>query len=239
MYEKLRRLILKLSYPFNVVMGMIHTPRKTFRVTSAEYQHFRQHVKPGMVLVSYIEGHMTNLFISGPVKHAAIVRDDEIIVEAVGRGVTIDTLENFCTTKDLVVALKPADLNEAEMLEAANYAFEIAKRPASYRRYDYFFDSGDGAFYCAELIVYAWNRVLARLGRKPQFVNRKILGAVTTLPVDFLNATRKNKTDIVVAVGDVYRIAEYCPDFHAVRPSVLAPIGAPLTDSRSELGVSS
>jgi hypothetical protein len=231
MYSGLRRIMLKVAYPFNLIIGEIHLPRRRFAVTDADYALARPHLKPGMVLLSYIAGHMTNLFIKGPVKHAAIVRDDEIIIEAVGKGVTIDTLENFFATKDLVVALRPTNLSDDEMREASIYAFDIAKRPADHRRYDYFFDDGDGAFYCAELVVYAWNKVLKRLGRKPQFVNRKIMGAVTTLPTDFLDAIRKGKMEIVSAVGEVERIRNYLPEM-ALAPSF--NIGNAISQQTSE-----
>jgi hypothetical protein len=80
-------------------------------------------------------------------------------------------------------------LNVAQGIQVSNFAFEVSKRPLQYRKYDYQFDSGDGAFYCAEIFVAALESVLGK--ENNPFVNRQILGVVTSLPDDFRAATDK------------------------------------------------
>lgn len=183
----LRRVLVRVIFPLSYLVGKVSFHPGPYKVTDSDYERFLKALRPGDVLISKTCGHLSNVFIAGKYKHCAIYIGEGLIVEAIGSGVRVNTLEDFMTTKDGVMALRPKFLNAEESQKVADVVLSVAQRPRDKRKYDYFFE-GDGAFYCAELFVFALHAVL---GAASLFTNRKVMGLVTTYPDDFRLAVEK------------------------------------------------
>jgi uncharacterized protein YycO len=145
-------------------------------------------IKMGDVIVTFSRGELTNYFIDGEYKHAAIYVGNGNIIQAIGKGVEIESFEDFCASKDRLAILRPLFCDSATSKIAAMAAVSQIGHP-----YDYYFEIGDDSFYCAELIEWAYNFATRGLST---FVRKDVLGVSTVLPSDFYNA--KSKFQLVI-----------------------------------------
>lgn len=179
----LRRILIRLIAPMSKVIGHIYLAPKHREIKAHDVQFLFDHMKPGDVLLSYTKGELTNVFIEGEFKHCAIYVGDGYVVEAIGRGVTENLLEDFCASKDKIAVCRPLFCGDDVMISACQIAMDQRGKP-----YDYGFEPNEQAFYCAELVAYCYNK--ATEGKSP-FTPRSVMGVETVLPVDYKLAAKK------------------------------------------------
>jgi hypothetical protein len=139
-------------YPFVFVSNKINwrwgRPFKGNRKDRKKMGHLLQ---PGMVILTHKEYEFTNIFIRGYWTHAAMVISSDQIVEATSDGVKIKLLEDFLASHDDYVVLKPTFCDSATMQLACEYVRQVLGYPYNFR-----FMPGGKAFYCAELVYWAY-----------------------------------------------------------------------------------
>lgn len=195
--EKLRTAVLNAAVPITKKLGALHMPFTHKRVTGRHVFSVLQHLKPGAVFVTRVDGEISNLLIPGDFTHAGMCVASGVsesacslfpsslvpVVEAVGRGVVETDLISFMTSKDRVLLLYPTFATDEEMKKAADFAYSTIGTP-----YDYYFTPGSKAFYCSELCQHGYE---VALGEKLTFTKRTTLGVKTVLPQDYVNAKEK------------------------------------------------
>jgi uncharacterized protein YycO len=186
----LRLSILKAALPISKWIAKRHSPFSRKLITEEHVEDFKKIYCPGLVLISSTYGELANWFIPGQFSHAAILGSSYIksdIIEARTTGVCYTKLYNFFMTKDRVVALRPLFCDLAGMKIAAIDAENAIGMP-----YDYYFSPSNDAFYCSELIGYAYSRFGV-------WTKRMTMGIETIVPDDFyLSAKSKQpKWEIV------------------------------------------
>ena len=148
----IRRKLLEAAYPITYWIGKAHLPFTHKAMTSADYRQIAAHAEPGRVLLSRVKGEVSNLFIPGYWTHAAIIDHGcQHVIEATYAGVVKTDLIDFVMGKDAVAmayykSLTPNNAGAA-VLRAQKYVG---------LEYDFFFEAGVKAFYCAELIYAAY-----------------------------------------------------------------------------------
>lgn len=176
----MKKLFFKLVMPISKLFGKITAPWIVKRVNYTDYNSIFMMHQQGDVLLSYTKGHLTNLFIAGEFKHAAMVCDG-CVIEAIGEGVVKTALFDFLRTKDRVALLRPNFCTAFESMSAA----EIAKQFIGYQ-YDYLFEAGNKQFYCSELWIYCYNLIIGnRNPFKAEYEKRMVE------PNDFFKAKEK------------------------------------------------
>ena len=186
MLEKIRSLLLKIAYPFNVWAGKVHLPytiKQTWHIDNTQLSKGLAYRQPGLVYLSQTRGSFTNLLIPGEWTHAAIMGPDGQIIEAVGAGVIETDPAKFVLSKDRVVILAPKS-----SLAVMKSAGGKAKQQLGLK-YDYSFKGGNKSFYCAELVGYSF------FVSGFDFTPREMLGEKTYTAQDFYNA--KNKFEVL------------------------------------------
>lgn len=189
MLTKIRQWILDTFYPFIVWMGKVHMPYSKKKVTANMVEDILKIIEPGHVLVSTTYGELSNLFIPGKFRHAAIYVGNGRVVEAIGIGVRNVSIYQFCMTKDLVVLLDNLEANHEQMQLVVTNAISCVGKP-----YDYDFwiphehsnSKVNEAFYCAELVWYCYKQACPNM----EFKLRQVMGARTVIPDDFVNANK-------------------------------------------------
>jgi uncharacterized protein YycO len=184
----LRRYIVRLLKPISVYVGRLHYPPHERLVRASHVKFMLDAVMAGDVILAYSRGELTNRFIDGEFKHAAMYIGAGKVIEAVGRGVSVTDFEDFCASKDRIAILTPKFCDSTVCKLAAMNATSQVGKP-----YDYYFEIGDGAFYCAELITWAYDQAMS--GASP-FTKKDVLGCETVFPSDFYNA--KSKFQLVI-----------------------------------------
>lgn len=174
-----RRLI-----PVTKFLGNLAAPWTVKQVTGKDYEAIKMIVQPGDIFLSRVYGHLSNVFIPGYWKHAAIMGPVGNVYEAIGKGVLATDLVSFLTSKDEVVLLRPTFCDPKQAAEAADHAGE-----ALGAAYDYEFSLGNKAFYCAELVYVAYSKIFPPTqawGFRP----RVRLGVETVTADDFYEAKK-------------------------------------------------
>lgn len=193
MITALRRLLLKLAYPFLKGASGIHMPFTHKKITGRDYYAIRNRLRPGTIFVTKIYGELTGLIIPGKYSHAAIycpvqMSPDEMVMEAEGEGVIQTDLVSFIMGKDKILVLDPG-LPDEVMFRAAEIATEQLGDP-----YDYSFEfhiSGQRAFYCSELVWWSYEKACAEFKVESPFKPRLTLGVPTVTPDDIANTMMK------------------------------------------------
>ena len=186
--QKFRRFLIRTLKPLSVFIGRLHYAPKHRAVKASHVYDMGNVLRPGDVLITFSLGELTNYFIEGDFKHAALYVGNNKVVEAIGKGVSVTDFEDFCSGKDRIAIMRPLFCTaETCKIAAMNAASQIGKP------YDYYFEMGEKAFYCAELITWAYFN--ATIGTSP-FTKRTVMGAETVLPVDFYLA--KSKFELVI-----------------------------------------
>jgi uncharacterized protein YycO len=169
-------------------IGRLHYAPKHRAIKASDVFDMASDLRPGDVLISFSLGELTNHFIEGDFKHAALYIGNGRVVEAIGKGVTVNSFDDFCSSKDRIAILRPLFCNDVTAKMAAMNAVSQIGKP-----YDYYFEMGESSFYCAELITWAYFN--ATIGMCP-FVKREVMGVETVLPNDFYMA--KSKFELVM-----------------------------------------
>lgn len=184
-----RAKILSMALPISRAISKIHSPWNKKKITGQHITSIIPYLRPGAVLITRVNGELANLFIPGDYKHAAIVGPyqhsgdirDMYVIEATTHGVKQTDLISFMVSKDSLALLYPCFCDGIAMLEAS----DICKRQTG-MAYDFKFEPNNNAFYCSELIQWAYADAISP--DTVVFTKRKSLGIDTVLPVDFLNS---------------------------------------------------
>ena len=180
----LRLSILKVALPISKWIAKRHSPFSHKLVTENHVEDFKKIYCPGLVLISATYGELANWFIPGKFSHAAMLGSSYLknyIVEARTSGVCYTRLYDFMMTKDRVIALRPTFCTFDDMIVAAREAEKTIGLP-----YDFYFLPSNDAFYCSELIGYAYNKFGV-------WTKRTTMGVETIVPDDFYNSAKSAK----------------------------------------------
>lgn len=183
----LYRLLMRWATPFSKIMGSAHIAPHQRGIKARDVMRLEDVVLMGDVILTFSEGELSNLFIEGDWKHCAMYVGAGEVVEAIGRGVVVTDIDDFCASKDRICVLRASFCTVDETMKAVKYALSCKGKP-----YDFQFEPNEQALYCAELVWWAYAQ--ATKGLSP-FERRQILGVDTVLPSDFYNA--KNKFIII------------------------------------------
>lgn len=188
MQEAIRRSLLKIGYPVLKWAGKIGVPHQ--KINEHFFFSAQSILTPGMVLLTRREYELSNMLQDGFYKHAAIFstpnsRRIPNVVEAIGPGVRPTGIIDFMFSKDYIKILKPKFADEYEMNQAAINANTLIGKP-----YDFQFKPTNNAWYCSEVIWWAYDNAVER----SPFVPRVTLGVPTITPQDFDNAKDKWET---------------------------------------------
>jgi len=168
-------------------IGLVAMPFIKKQMTGRDYYEALKYVKPGMVFLTHVDGYLSNSFIPGFWKHAGIYCNHDgntpCVIEATSDGVAETDLITFLMTKDVAAIFMPRFADFKTMKLAAHYARGLIGRP-----YDYEFQTDNEAFYCSEVIYYAYLK--ATNGTTP-FKLRETMGQQTAIPQDIANAVKK------------------------------------------------
>jgi len=125
-----------------------------------------------MIILSHKEFEFTNLFIKGYWKHSAIIIDNEILIEATSKGVELKKIDDFITAVDDYVVLRPTFCDASLMEETCRYVRRVVGYP-----YNYTFLHGKKAFYCSQLIYWAYMLACRHLPQR-QVMNQQLRGKI-------------------------------------------------------------
>lgn len=197
-WPKIRRAVLEISKPILHLIGKAHTPPHYRSLTSYEVEALAKVIEPGDVLLSRRNNETTNPLIPGFWKHAAMFTDKGRVVEAVGRGVIDNSLDEFCRTKDAVICLRATFANADDAKLAVGFAKSLRGAP-----YDYLVEHDqsravNNAFYCSEVVWWSYDQVFLGQGKVSPFEVRETMGVPTVAPQDFRNATKLWKTVLMI-----------------------------------------
>jgi uncharacterized protein YycO len=162
-------------------IGTIHAPWSVKKLNSKDYKIIHSLLEPGDILLSKVDGHLSNLFIPGQWKHAAIAYNSGTIIEAISEGVIETDLIDFILSKDKIVVLRSNKFGPSILVEAANQAKKLVGS-----KYDFEFKPDNLAFYCAELVWSSYNKA-ASIGACG-FTLRPRLGIDTITADDFFKS---------------------------------------------------
>lgn len=181
----LRNLLLKVALPITKFFGKLHMPFSHKKITGKHYFDILPKLKPGMIFLTKIDGEFSNLFIPGEYSHSAIYAGNNVVIEAIGKGVIKKDLVTFMLSKDYIKVRKHKfSKDETIGLRAVDFAKYQIGAP-----YDFNFLVGNKAWYCFELVYYCFKFAL----KTNPFELRKTWGAETITGVD-LNNTDKFET---------------------------------------------
>jgi uncharacterized protein YycO len=157
-------------------------------IEARDVESLRDILKVGDTVVSFTEGELTNYLIDGEFKHCGIYVGSNSLVEAVRVGGRKVDWDDFCASKDRIAVLRPKFCSDQERIDAALIATRQIGKP-----YDYNFEPNEKAFYCAELLYYAYRT--ATKDTSP-FIRRTVMGVQTVLPNDYYEA--KSKFELIL-----------------------------------------
>lgn len=178
--KKIRYWILKFITPVTRLMGRIELHQILMPDTA--YEELDTLLENGDVIISRRMWALSNIGIPGFYKHATIFRGGNV-VEAIGTGVQEVPLPKWLYTHDYACVLRAKFANLNQRYIAADRAHAMVGLP-----YDFEFEPGVKAFYCSELVYWAYQTAMN--GASP-FTLRKTFGVDTVSPMDFLMATDK------------------------------------------------
>ena len=174
---------LKLSVAISKFSAKIHMPYSRKKITGKHYYSAIQYLEPGIVMATRTDGELSNLGIPGFWSHIAIVTSNGSVIEATTHGVVETDLVSFFMNKDHIIALKPRFATREQRNKAVNLCLQQIGKP-----YDFEFASSDiKAFYCSELVTWAYNQACPDF----PFKTRSVLGRDTVIPSDFPDAKAK------------------------------------------------
>ena len=157
--KALHNIVMIFCYPFIIIINNINWRfGRHYLCGVNSYKQIQDLIDPGMVVLTRKEHELSNFFIPGYWTHAAMIASDEYIVEATSKGVHRSTIKEFLTIVDDFVLLKPAFCTDQLMVRASKYAINAVGNP-----YNFSFRHGNNAFYCSELVYWAYARTCGLL----------------------------------------------------------------------------
>lgn len=185
MKELLRKALLACLYPLTIFLGYMKIPFLKRRTTEEDASTVLRLARHGDIVLSHNRGELSNLLIVGFWKHVALIIElggVKFVIEAVNPLVRMVPLDWWVRHHDYVQILHPNFLNPQQ-----TEAWPCLTLPLIGRKYDYMFEPGNKAFYCAEIITWAIMKVY---GDGCPWTHRETLGIDTTLPQDFANSSK-------------------------------------------------
>jgi hypothetical protein len=140
-----------------------------------------EHLQPGVVILTHKKYEFSTLFIPGYWTHSALVISPELVVEATGKGVCMNSLESFFSTVDDFIVLKPRFCCKDTMKKAGEHASALVGYPFSFD-----FRNSDEMFYCSGLICWVYSQTLIEKDNRPDipFVLQNFLNGNIIKPMD-------------------------------------------------------
>jgi uncharacterized protein YycO len=160
--------------PLTWLIGKIKLPCK-HEVTETDVETLLNLMQPGDILVSKTHQNLSNIFIPGFYKHAAIVSSYATIVEAVDPCVQEVIAKKWIEDHCYVVLLRDESLSPEQRWRLTTESKKFLKYP-----YDYQLWPGNKDLYCIELVRAAF---IAAFGKNP-IPSRKVWGVDTMYPDD-------------------------------------------------------
>lgn len=115
-------------------------------------------LKKGDILLRRYNGYLNTLFTPGFWGHAGLYAGKNEVIHAVGKGVIIEDILDFCRTDSVAVLrirnIKNTDINKA-LAKGGKYAKEHVG-------YDYRFEDENGRVYCTEMINECYNGMFGK-----------------------------------------------------------------------------
>ena len=176
-------LFLWLCLPFSKFINRINWRfGRSFCCSFKEFEPVKNNLQPGAVILTHKKYEFSTLFIPGYWTHSALVVSPELIVEATGRGVHLNTPESFFSKVDDFIVLKPLFCCQDIMKKAGEYATTLVGFPFSFD-----FRNSDEMFYCSGLICRVYTQTLVEEENHLQipFVFRNFLDGHIIKPMDF------------------------------------------------------
>jgi hypothetical protein len=124
---------------------------RPYKCGDFHFNQLRDTIKPGMVILSHKKYEFTNLFIRGYWTHAAMVISEDIVVEAVSKGVIKKCLKDFISNLDDFRIIMPRHCDQEDMAKASEFVQKVVGYP-----YNFTFRSREDSYYCSELIYRAY-----------------------------------------------------------------------------------
>lgn len=124
---------------------------RAYRCSYSSIEPHVKHIAPGMVIVTRRDYELTNLFIYSYWTHAGLVVSDNVLVEAVGKGIRKTTIEKFFEKVDDFAVYSPGVGDPAIIRKACEYAEKSVGLT-----YNFSFRLKKRSYYCSELIYRAF-----------------------------------------------------------------------------------
>jgi len=176
MLSKIREVMFKVLKPITQAIGSFHLPGTKRKMTQKDVYKVLNVVRVGDVLLSRKDWELSNLFIQGRFKHAAICISGGRLIEAVDPVVREIGFFDFVMKADKVIICRPLGFEQFELDDAKVFAKKNIGN-----KYDYYFIDGNEDNYCSELVYEALKAGKPDWG----FVRRLVMGKATVLPDDF------------------------------------------------------
>lgn len=194
--------ILRTFRPLIEFIGGLYLKSTSKEHIFKQYYNIESLIRPGDVLLTKSDGHLSNLINGGYWKHALVcvsgTRFKQEIVEAIGEGVVRKPLIECLSSKDRLVILRPTTKliqNPAQNENFINYVIAQVGKPYD-MDFDSFTQSSEKSFYCSEL-VYAG---IKNANPSADFDLRVTFGIKTVAPMDLYKMASKGKFEIVFEV---------------------------------------
>ena len=167
--------------------GKIRVPYLKKKIAIEDVHAIMSLCQPGDILLSYNNGQLSNWFISGRYKHAAVVIDRFDVVEGVDPVATRTNMYEFCLKKDKLCLVRSKEIDGDENYKVASEAMKMIGLPYDYK---FFIPNRDGRpnrkLYCSELAWLCHKKVYPDM----EFKLRRFLGVRTVTPDDFRQAKK-------------------------------------------------
>ena len=124
--------------------------------THTQIDLVKNHLQPGMVILTHKKYEFSTMFIPGYWTHSALVVSLGSIVEATGKGVCMNTMESFFSSIDDFIVLRPRFCCKDSMRKAGEHASTLVGSPFSFD----FRNSSNEMFYCSGLICWVYTQTL-------------------------------------------------------------------------------
>jgi Permuted papain-like amidase enzyme, YaeF/YiiX, C92 family len=176
----IRASLLEISIPIGKAIAKVHRPECI--INSKNYLDMEEKLRDGDVLMSRTDWEVSNSFIPGAMKHAAIYVKG-FVYESTTKGVRKITLAEFVFKKDEVRACRPIS-PILSLDEGIKFLEDQMNEP-----YDYgFMWQGSSSWYCSKYVYYFYCHAIP--GFEKLFELREVFGEPTIKPIDYWLAIR-------------------------------------------------
>jgi len=169
-------MLLEAALPITKMISKVGVTR---RIDDVQYLLLKKDIMPGDVFVTSKRFELSSIFIPGEFSHVALYLGEDILIEAVAKGVAYTSLPYFCFSKDRIAVMRPLFITGQDRVK-------IESKKYIGIPYDFYFEKTVEAFYCSELVY----TILKHFNGFEQFTLRKTLGVETVTPDDFFRAKK-------------------------------------------------